>query len=78
MKDVCQALAKWQPKQPPVRLADLFLQPPTPDIQAVASAFVELQHHGHTTLDHVWTFFRGTDRRFQEADPNTRCPGDPQ
>lgn len=47
MKDVCQALAKWQPKQPPTRLADLFLQPPTPDIQAVASAFVELQQARH-------------------------------
>lgn len=47
MKDVCQALAKWQPKQPPARMANLFSQSPSEDIRHVASAFVELQQARH-------------------------------
>jgi uncharacterized protein (UPF0332 family) len=47
MKEVCHALAKWQPKQPPLRLAGLFAQSPSQDIQCVASAFVEMQQARH-------------------------------
>jgi uncharacterized protein (UPF0332 family) len=47
MKDVCQALAKWQTHKPPARLAALCIQPPSQDIQFIAKAFVELQQARH-------------------------------
>lgn len=47
MKKFCQSLANWDHNQPPRHLKELLTHPPSADLQAVTSAFVELQQARH-------------------------------
>lgn len=47
MKNACQALANWNRRNPPRPVGAMMPGGPNPDVQTVASAFVELQQARH-------------------------------